>query len=808
MIVALFCAICALIAADVRPAEAYVPFDGSISTTDGLDRAERLKVFRAVEDSTRSSNPATKSAGRRIMTRAFTTASKKPILRVGARSAAFGAALGIWTVVYYELKYYVQAGQQQSAYMVMDIQPSSGALYGWGYENTLAKKGAITFVEGVTWSVNQQRVATGESRFVRAVENARGTYISSGGYCNWVAPAGTAGIASFVSGSSNLTVVVPGYPCAETSLNAADTTDNKVYSAVQGISATGTYRVTVSRSNDNVNTSYLYGPSLCTSLGCTSNYAWPTFNVGNMNEQTAAPPAAAVKYAATPAESDKVVDAVVTDPEAPSIVPELPPADDPFWDDPNAPQDPGDSPEYPEENPQTTPAGNPTPVPGWNPAPGEPGYDPASPNNDPDQDGDPNTTDPDDDGDGIPDESDPKPWVPTTPGELPDIHPYADPDGDGIPNKDDPDDDGDGIPDEVDPDPVTPTNPQDLPLEHPYADPDGDEIPNKDDTDDDGDGIPDEVDPAPFTPTTPGDLPDEHPYADPDEDGTPNKDDTDDDGDGIPDEVDPNPYNPSNPDLQPDDPYADPDQDGTPNKDDTDDDGDGVPDVDDPAPYDPTVPGPDPDPTQDTDGDGYPDRNDPAPNDPTVPTEDPYQDADEDGWPNWNDPAPNDPTVPTGDPTSDTDGDGWPDFNDPAPNNPTVPTGDPTSDTDGDGTPDGSDPAPNDPNNPTGGGGGGGEDGGVCPVQKPYNFDVPRLRLFNVFPFSLVLKAWNIMQSLVMPPERPVFNVPLMGQLTVSDEIDAHVQTVKTAIAMVLFIGMLFWFWRMITGKGADGGAT
>ena len=97
--------------------------------------------------------------------------------------------------------------------------------------------------------------------------------------------------------------------------------------------------------------------------------------------------------------------------------------------------------------------------------------------------------------------------------------------------------------------------------------------------------------------------------------------------------------------------------------------------------------------------------------------------------------------------------------------------------------------------------------GGQCKVIKGYKFDLPKLELFNVFPFSLVLKAWNVMQSLVAPPERPVFRVPLMGDLTVSDGIDQQVQVIKTAISVVMFVGMLFWFWRMVTGRGSDGDA-
>jgi hypothetical protein len=802
VIVALLFAFCALGVVQ-RDADAYTGSMAYRPASWGAERGaswstmtadqKKVEIFRMREWLTRTKpaafNPGTStlttSAQATANQKVWTTAGRARLGTAGAgtlgaslvTAGLFTAAAGIWThngIILYNAS---QCGQTSCPEnIVLDAQfraaldAQGGASAATAYTEYVENGNRVQWL--LVTKAEYKTIGTNGCRWDITYRGAVSPPTRAGGSFGVAADANQGSQSLACSSSTSLTL-----PTNTTTFGPSTGSYTNSNYTVGSYQATGHFRI----GNIAFPTVYkTFGPQF--KLG--SNVTWenPIFDAGVAEPVTNAPSGS---LTATPETSHDVNTDVQDNTCTPSAPPETTPETCPdYFPDEWDPQSPSHNPDDPF------------------PDVGEPGeFD--DPYGDPDQDGDPNHTDPDDDGDGKPDETDPQPWV----APLPDS-PEGDPDGDGIPNVDDPDDDGDGIPDEYDPAPYTPTNPQDLPLEHPYADPDGDGIPNKDDTDDDGDGIPDEVDPAPYTPTNPQDLPDEHPYADPDQDGTPNKDDLDDDGDGIPDEVDPNPYDPTNPDLQPDDPYADPDGDGIPNRDDTDDDGDGVPDVDDPAPYDPTVPGPEPDPTQDTDGDGYPDVNDPAPNDPTVPMEDPYQDADGDGWPNWNDPAPNDPTVPTGDPTTDTDGDGWPDFNDPAPNDPTVPTGDPTLDTDGDGTPDGSDPAPNDPNNPTGGGGGGGEDPGVCPVQKPYNFDVPRLRLFNVFPFSLVLKAWNIMQSLVMPPQRPVFNVPLMGQLTVSDEIDAHVQTIKTAIAMVLFIGMLFWFWRMITGKGADGGAT
>ena len=446
---------------------------------------------------------------------------------------------------------------------------------------------------------------------------------------------------------------------------------------------------------------------MCESGAPCSSKKFPSVESGSWN----ASGPRSDSFSSSPVEGQQFINAVVADPEAPTVDPDAPQTDpDPNWD------------------PNTDPF--------------SPLYDPfADPEGDPDHDGIPNKDDDDPEGDGDPDgDGDPNEHRPLAPWPATD-----DPEQDGDP-------DGDGDPNETNPY----VSPAPLPIDDPDSDPDGDGIPNKDDDDDDGDGVPDADDPAPYDPTIPGSDPGGDPGGDP-------AGDPDTDGDGVPDTIDPHPNDP----LRPAE-WVDGDRDG-----------DFIPDTRDPAPDDPTVPDPTDPPSRkgDLDRDGVPNQHDPYPDDPALPQGSPSGDLDEDGIPNRHDPDPYRRSQPSGGPGGDADGDGIPNSDDPYPND------------------------PNEPNEP-------GSEGGICPAYKPYKFEIPKLKLLNVFPFSLVLKAWNIMQSLVMPPERPVFKVPLMGDLTVSDSIDAQVQTVKTAISVVLFIGMLFWFWRMVTGKGSDGGGS
>lgn len=87
----------------------------------------------------------------------------------------------------------------------------------------------------------------------------------------------------------------------------------------------------------------------------------------------------------------------------------------------------------------------------------------------------------------------------------------------------------------------------------------------------------------------------------------------------------------------------------------------------------------------------------------------------------------------------------------------------------------------------------------------PYKFALPKLQLFEVFPFSLVYKAWTLMQSLVATPERPSFSLPGFGTVTVPDSMDAGIEMFRGAVAVVMLIGMCFMFYRTISGAGGGG---
>lgn len=436
----------------------------------------------------------------------------------------------------------------------------------------------------------------------------------------------------------------------------------------------------------------------------------------------------------------------------------------------------------------------------------------------------------------------PEEWedeYPTDPNGDPAAEPYADPDKDGQPNHSDPDDDNDGIPDEQDP-VITP-----LPITDPNADPDEDGDPNKTDPDDDNDGIPDADDPEPSVPTDPSTLPVEHPYGDPDADGIPNKDDPDDDGDGDPDTTDPAPTDPAveSPDT---------DGDGIPDRDDEDDDNDGTPDVDDPAPTDPTEDGDldkdgllDPN-DGDQDGDNIPDWEDVGERDkssPVAPTA-PALDGDEDGIPDWSDPWPGNPYAPA-EPTRDDDLDKVPDYKDPVIGDPAVPMqpwppGSPGDSPGNPGKPNipsnppntnyptsptmPADPAnpsswPSDPTSPVStstpinpaepmppGEAGGPPPGfqASCPVCPVAKFDLPKMELASVFPFSLLLWVWSALGQLAAPPVAPSFDFGQFGVISLGGSWSGAVGMIRTAIGLLCLCGMLLWFYKSITGKGGE----
>jgi hypothetical protein len=84
-------------------------------------------------------------------------------------------------------------------------------------------------------------------------------------------------------------------------------------------------------------------------------------------------------------------------------------------------------------------------------------------------------------------------------------------------------------------------------------------------------------------------------------------------------------------------------------------------------------------------------------------------------------------------------------------------------------------------------------------------FDLPDIPLQDHFPFSLILKAWDLMNMLVASPSAPSFNLPLFGTISPPSSINSLASAVRGVIGVVVGIGMSFWFYRYITGKGSDG---
>lgn len=182
--------------------------------------------------------------------------------------------------------------------------------------------------------------------------------------------------------------------------------------------------------------------------------------------------------------------------------------------------------------------------------------------------------------------------------------------------------------------------------------------------------------------------------------------------------------------------------------------------------------------------------------DPEAPENDPDPDA-----PSWNPDPYGDPASPLYDPESpeaDPDEDGQPNASDPDPYRPSQPTGGPDGDPDNDGVPNSSDPAPQDPDKPQK------NQGDVCPVAPKPNFELPEIESASVFPFSLILRAWGIFTALIAPPEAPTFDVPGMGLIKPPPSFDPLAATIRAVIGLVCTVGMCFWFYRYISGKGSE----
>ncbi len=92
-----------------------------------------------------------------------------------------------------------------------------------------------------------------------------------------------------------------------------------------------------------------------------------------------------------------------------------------------------------------------------------------------------------------------------------------------------------------------------------------------------------------------------------------------------------------------------------------------------------------------------------------------------------------------------------------------------------------------------------------CASPRAMTFDLPEIPLQDHFPFSLILKAWDWMGMLVSTPAAPSFNLPLFGTISPPPALDSLASAVRAVIGVVVAIGMSFWFYRYITGKGSDG---
>lgn len=74
-----------------------------------------------------------------------------------------------------------------------------------------------------------------------------------------------------------------------------------------------------------------------------------------------------------------------------------------------------------------------------------------------------------------------------------------------------------------------------------------------------------------------------------------------------------------------------------------------------------------------------------------------------------------------------------------------------------------------------------------------------------MFPFVLVVYAFEIMGALAAPPVAPSFDFGELGSFRVGDGMDSVIGTIRTSFAVIFCVGSALWFYRYITGKGSDG---
>lgn len=96
------------------------------------------------------------------------------------------------------------------------------------------------------------------------------------------------------------------------------------------------------------------------------------------------------------------------------------------------------------------------------------------------------------------------------------------------------------------------------------------------------------------------------------------------------------------------------------------------------------------------------------------------------------------------------------------------------------------------------------QDGDSCASPRPFTFDVPDLELLDKFPFSLIMRVWDVISSLAASPVAPHFNLPVLGEVTTSPAIDSMMGVIRVIINLVFGVGMSLWFYRYVSGKGSE----
>lgn len=130
------------------------------ATYDKVPMQQKVGVYKRVANATKSPNPVLRNAGGRVMTRAIGSAMGSKLTRAGTKLGYAGTAVGVWTIVYFELKYASELGYQGSIYNPLKISPASSSVAAAGVNHYTGRIGGYAFLDSVDWELRKDRTYT------------------------------------------------------------------------------------------------------------------------------------------------------------------------------------------------------------------------------------------------------------------------------------------------------------------------------------------------------------------------------------------------------------------------------------------------------------------------------------------------------------------------------------------------------------------------------------------------------------------------------------------------------------------------